>query len=343
MSIPYSHMNLLSLLDKYKISNLEDLYNLSSEKEGQFALEIFDLVWPLVQEVKVDDSCLSPYLRFLHFVDNSISLMNFSQIVKRSCLYSGHTFFIENTPFNYFVWLNDEGTFSQKEVSGNYHTLLERIVELKPLLEIGEVSIFPGSVIQHYDGHHFKNETVEMNLVKTLLGKRFIPLLRKQKVKKLTRLFQKDLYLPYLKDIKIEELVKIKKNETDAFIRFQHKMDRIISELKDKTNEEKFRHLMEEVDYEIRVLNNEFKKVKNLRSLQRVSAGFFVISIVVFFAGFEDLHKIISLLLGAKSLSSVVEQEQLINRSKLDLRNSDFFIPWKIHKELGEEKGTQEK
>lgn len=99
----------MSLLDEYEIKGVKDYNKLPQRKKEQFSLGMFKIVRGV--GAPIDDEDFSPYLRFLHILDGSSS--NFSQIVKRSSLYSGHTFLIENTPIRYKTSTNDDGTFFQ--------------------------------------------------------------------------------------------------------------------------------------------------------------------------------------------------------------------------------------
>lgn len=230
-------------------------------------------------------------------------------------------------------------SFKEYLVDG-YSTLIKRIIELKPLIALGEVSIKPGTIIhEDYDGHSWNSgepdeETVDyLYLVDQLTEKRFIPLLAKKEVSGLSKVFQKDIYLPYIKNIELSELAKIKQNETDAFRNFQFKMSRIFSDLKDIDDESKIRYIMEETEHKVQKIESEFRKTQTLKSLEKTSIGIFIISIVSLIAGTENINKLVSLVLGAPSLTSILKIEKDRKLAELSLRKSDFFIAWKLHRQ----------
>ena len=326
--------DIISLLNEHEVSSLSQYRALSRDTQEKLGIRVFKVLRNL--KGQLDNLDFPPYLRFLHLIDQSTSSEDFSQVVKRSCLYSGHTFFIEKMTLTYHTSLNDTGT-SFQEYTTNDELLVRRLIELKPLLELGEVSILPESLIhEDYNAHMWQpgqdeTTTSSTELLEALVEQRFIPLLRGRELQGLFQLFQKDIYLPYLRNIKLADLAKLKHNETDSFKNFQFRMDRIFKSLQTADVEEKIRHLMEETDHEVRLLNNEFKKIQKLKSMQTISIGMFAISLVALLAGSGDLQRLIPLIFGAHSLSSLTKTEMERRKNVLSLKDSDFYVPWRIH------------
>lgn len=85
--------------------------------------------------------------------------------------------------------------------------------------------------------------------------------------------------LPYFPDITIDDLIKIKLNETDAFPRFQFFLKKKIKELSAIESPNRITDITDEINYEVHRLNIEAEKLSKLKIMQGVSIGIFAVSL----------------------------------------------------------------
>jgi hypothetical protein len=113
-----------------------------------------------------------------------------------------------------------------------------------------------------------------------------------------TKLLFADISLPYFQDIPLDVLIKLRNQETDVF-RFQYNIEAIYNELKEADSETQIKHLLKRIDFEVRKMDGEFKKLRNLRSIQAFNVGFFAASIITLLLGQSELVRILSGMLGS--------------------------------------------
>lgn len=137
-----------------------------------------------------------------------------------------------------------------------------------------------------------------------------------------------NFWLPCINNIPLDVFLKIRKDESDAFIRFQRAVKKILKETNSLDTTLKIKDLFEEVDYETRAFANRMERVKRSRALRKyeILLGFCVMGVGL--AMNCNVLKILMPILGSYSLKGVVNN-LLRDREKIDdLRSTDFFIPW---------------
>ncbi len=86
----------------------------------------------------------------------------------------------------------------------------------------------------------------------------------------------KELLIPYFPGISLEDLLKIKRNESEAFSRFQYFLRRKLSQIKGIERQQAFSELFEEIEYEVLQLKIECENLsRKIGILNRLNVGFF--------------------------------------------------------------------
>jgi len=138
------------------------------------------------------------------------------------------------------------------------------------------------------------------------------------------------LLLPNLQNIPIEKLIKLREDEGDAFIRFQHRLRKYFCDDSARGNVQQFLDMLKEVDYEIRILN---KRVERFRKKAKVEISYFLMS----FMGLLSLYimpsetaKLISQVIGVTTVPKILKYIVGGEWSTKQLDDSDFYYAWKI-------------
>ncbi len=210
--------------------------------------------------------------------------------------------------------------------------ILDKAALLAPLLENGLAVILPDFIIEYED-------TVSEYMAE--IGKSvhlkddIFPVYDSEKALQKAnpyyeRLLFEDIYLPYFRDISLETLVKLRTEETDAFLKFQYNLESIYNELAITDSESKIKELLKRTDYEVRTLNGEFEKIKRLRALQVFNVGLFAISILALVGGGSEFLKLLSGAVGAQTFGTAVHDWSEYQEDLRQFKSKDFYIAWKV-------------
>ena len=144
-------------------------------------------------------------------------------------------------------------------------------------------------------------------------------------------LVYKKILLPFYPHLPLEILLSIIDRETDAFERFKFFLRKRITAIAEVKKSIDFTELNDEIDYEVSRLSIEAKKVGKLKILQGFNTGFFSISLLALLIPGMNIPPEISGIVGATSFLSLLKDLHEIQSKKLDLRKSDFYIPFLLH------------
>ncbi len=139
-----------------------------------------------------------------------------------------------------------------------------------------------------------------------------------------------NILLPYFPDFESSKIKEIVSNETEAFNRFRHFLREKAGELLSSDNTNAIGAILEEIDYQTSLLKIEAEKIKRLKSLERFSLGFFTISMAFLLSPSNPFPKELPAILGSTSMLNLVRNYIETQNKQLDLRKSDFFIPFTI-------------
>lgn len=145
-------------------------------------------------------------------------------------------------------------------------------------------------------------------------------------------LIYKNIILPYFPDASVTELLKIKKNETEAYERFKYVLRNKLSELRDVTRAEAITNIFEEIDYEIQSLIIESKKLLNLKVMQGINLSFFGISLLAILTASLDIPKELASMVGTMSVLNLIKEQVSFRNKNLEMKKNDFYIPYLFYK-----------
>ena len=138
----------------------------------------------------------------------------------------------------------------------------------------------------------------------------------------------RNIWLPELKNVPFEALLKLREDEGDSFTRLQFALKQLIADTEELNSETKAKELFQRVDYEVRSFENKMSQIKKSRAVKTYEAilGFSVMGLCL--AMPSEVAQIISSAIGIYSGKDFIsalfrEREQIF-----ELNASDFYVPW---------------
>ena len=137
-----------------------------------------------------------------------------------------------------------------------------------------------------------------------------------------------NIWLPELKNIPLDILLKLRVDEQDSFERFQYSLKKLIADFSSLDSESKAKEIFQKVDYEIRTFESKFGQIKKERALKTYEAILGLSVMGLCFAVPSETAQIVSSAIGiygGKGLfSSLFREREQIN----NIKASDFYVPW---------------
>lgn len=140
------------------------------------------------------------------------------------------------------------------------------------------------------------------------------------------------LFLPTLSDIPMATLLKLREDENDTFIRFQHALSGFFKSDPKKDGPASFVEMLESVDYEIRVLNNRFDEIKRKSLGEVIGLSIMTIGLLSLYLLPSESSKLISQISGITTIPAIVKYITSGDWSTRQLQDSDFYYAWKVGK-----------
>ena len=138
------------------------------------------------------------------------------------------------------------------------------------------------------------------------------------------------IYLPHLKGVSLETMLKIRRDEGDSFIRFQRKIESLFKVAEELQSEDKLLEVMHEVDYEIRVMNDKYKQLQRKKFLRGGQVALGVFCLVLIQLAPKEIATELGNVLGSLTVFDGIRQVSDIMGNAGSLKQSDFYIPWKL-------------
>lgn len=144
-----------------------------------------------------------------------------------------------------------------------------------------------------------------------------------------------NIWLPTLCGIELNQLLTLRADEKDSFLRLRYAIRSFVTKLPECSDRRAVIEVAEMLDNEIRSFN---AKITGIRARYRValaevalgSAALGLCAIVP-----SDVSKIISGFLGASQLTGAISRCFGTKEQFNDLRLSEFFIAWRLHRRFG--------
>lgn len=337
---PESWNEFLNLLENHQVSDIARIENrsrvdatLTKICEQYYDIERTsgsgDLSWPLKSEIvekkAVVNGAIIPVTHdFRHLLD---------QFIQWSTLYTDLSIFvlpsrIETTNIMYSA-IGDSHAHIREDIS----ELFSYNKKYKALVKGGKGIFLPTQrrkAVTSYTYHTIDDYTAP--LVQRPESYIFTPLNAKNNIFS-GKAYQdfwiyKDIVLPFFKGVSIEELIKIAKNETDVFLRFNHFLTQRLKNISRATAASQLLEISDEIDYQIRGLKIEIDKLRRIKLLQAAELTFFTISISALLFSNLDLLKQTAGLLGSINLYQLLKDYSSYSKDKLDLKKNDFYLPY---------------
>jgi hypothetical protein len=141
-----------------------------------------------------------------------------------------------------------------------------------------------------------------------------------------------DIFLPHFKNITTNEIIKLRMNEQNAFIKYHRYLEKFFLDSSRSYNERDILNCLKDIDNGIREIDSIFKiiKKKNLYNSLGVTVGLSCVALCLFMP--KEIAEYIRAIVGGatgvatlKYLASKVESfEKIINK--------EFYFPWLIHR-----------
>lgn len=155
------------------------------------------------------------------------------------------------------------------------------------------------------------------------------------------------LLMPDLQNLSLQEMTQLRKDYEDGFVRLRYALKKYLDGLAEYDKERQFAELIEEIDYECRKAEDEFKIIQ--RKHQRSLGGMVITASLMGIAALGEfampgMLTAATTALGSITLTDVVKH-RIAKADQVDeLAKSDFWVAWKIHQEnLRKAKGRSRK
>ncbi|MBI5928216.1 MAG: hypothetical protein HY862_02825 [Chloroflexi bacterium] len=268
--------------------------------------------------------------------DNPKAIELIPDVLRKTLLYSDLTVFVLPYELN-SSYISYSGGLRDLDIS-----VVERILTLnEQLLNLLDDSqaIFLPQLFRHEASStsDFSVTRAEAPYLQDMYTFNYLPLNNSRRFSQVLKevedsLVYKNVILPYFPSIPVSELVKIKKNETEAFERFKYTLRRKLAELKKVETAERMTDIFEEIDYEIQGLIVESKKLLNMRIMQGVNIGFCGISLMALLMPSLNIPKEFVGIVGPVSVLNLIKEQLSYIDKKLEMKKNDFYIPYLFYK-----------
>jgi hypothetical protein len=138
------------------------------------------------------------------------------------------------------------------------------------------------------------------------------------------------LYLPHMQNVPTDLLIKIRQDEGDAFLRFQHGLAAFLQKSQAANSEAALLDCMREVDYNIRLLDVRFRNLRKMRALRTRNIAIQLCSLALVQLAPAPIAADLTKLLGSLTAFSVLEYFAGFREKADQLKESDFYFPWRI-------------
>jgi len=145
----------------------------------------------------------------------------------------------------------------------------------------------------------------------------------------------KEIILPYFKTGDLDDLIKVAKNETESFVKFNHYLSKRLADISRVDSPRKLQEILQEIDYEVVNLKLEFKRLSKLKVLQGIEMAFFSISLSALILINTELVKQIAGISGSVSLLEIFREHLSASEQVASAKKSDFYLPYLLTKKSG--------
>ena len=262
--------------------------------------------------------------------ENDTSEAILENIIDKACLYSDlFVITLPNSLGALSISYSGKGHFSP---SGGQSTFVDLNQKFIDVLKNGSGIILPSSIHYTYEGineHEVREKSIHL-LSKDPLNDylRLNPSKNFSATDLENLIVYKNIILPYIEGLSLQEYIQISKNETDSFVKFNYFLKSKLREIKDCSKEQAIALVLEEIEYETSNLRIEAERLKKLKCMNMANIALFTISLPILLI--PELAEIRSFaaLLGSMNLYRILKGNFEKNNEIIKLKKSDFYIPY---------------
>ena len=140
-----------------------------------------------------------------------------------------------------------------------------------------------------------------------------------------------NIWLPQLKNVPLELMLKLMEDEEDTFKVYQYELKRLLAEFDLNDSEKKLIELFQTVDENIRKLKIKLENIKKTATFSKIDAFIGSTVIGLTFALPEEISNMLISILGSYKLLQLKDHLFKHKEKINDLKSSEFYIPWLIN------------
>ena len=137
-----------------------------------------------------------------------------------------------------------------------------------------------------------------------------------------------EFLLPYFPAASLEDILRIKDTESDSFALFSSYLGQRLASLSEAQSLADIDDIRAEISAGVARLRIEAKKVSGSRLMRNTEVGLFGLSVVATSSGTSILEHVIAGVIGSASLISLLRTFNEVRDRQLDMRSSEFFVPY---------------
>jgi hypothetical protein len=209
-------------------------------------------------------------------------------------------------------------------------TFYEFLLHYRPLIQEDLVFPIASTLTESGISKWFQetSDTLQVNLTNKELKAQLIEYREKEQLRPAGYI---NFYLPELRNVPLETMAKIRRDEGDAFIRLQGQLHKLLEETKQIDSETKLLELMRETDHEVRLLDQRMQVLRKSAALKGFGVAVGLVGACLYLIAPLPVTEIISAALGASTLTQGLSYFNEFRENMASVHQHDFYLPWKLH------------
>lgn len=142
------------------------------------------------------------------------------------------------------------------------------------------------------------------------------------------------LYLPLLKNVPLDILLKIRKDEPNAFKDFHMTLQKLLLKSHQASSETLIKELFQEVDYGVRSFDMHLKRIKRMKIFSSLEAIVTSSVIGLYFIVPTEITKLITTFIGINQGKDYIKNLFKYKQEYITLKENPFYVPWLCTKSI---------
>ena len=140
------------------------------------------------------------------------------------------------------------------------------------------------------------------------------------------------LYLPHLANVDLKDIVRLREDEQDAFIRYHRTLSKLFSDSKLAKNEHALLDAMREVDDGIRRTSEAFESVRRSNRYSKIGLAVGITSAALCVVAPEEVAEYLQALVGGATAAAGFKYLSTRQAADDRAKDTDFYFPWRLSK-----------